>query len=148
MKGRIWLEGCGAGILFTLAYTWFHISPLHTDLYHRQLPMNVYWGITGDLAALCLFFALIFRLLRKYDREGSSLWWAFIAGVLAARLAAGLAVAGLIGYGVATPGRAFGIVCGALVLMWTVRRAWYQAAVKTARFSLLLAGICDLLDAA
>ena len=46
MKGRVWLEGCGAGILFTLAYTWFHISPLHTDLYHRLLPMNaVYWGV-------------------------------------------------------------------------------------------------------
>ena len=46
MKGRTWLEGCGAAILFTLAYTWFHISPLHTDLYHRLLPMNsVYWAL-------------------------------------------------------------------------------------------------------
>ena len=55
MKGRTWLEGCGAAILFTLAYTWFHISPLHTDLYHRLLPLNsVYWGVAIDVVVMCL----------------------------------------------------------------------------------------------
>ena len=141
MKGRLWLEGCGAGILFTLAYTWFHISPLHTDLYHRALPLNtVYWGVAIDLAVVCLLFTLIFWLLDKYDGAGRTLWWLLLGGVLAARTAAGLAVAGLIGYRIATPTRVFLAAGAAGMLLWVVRRGWFSAAVRSGRFVLLLLG--------
>ena len=141
MKGRTWLEGCGAAILFTLTYTWFHISPLHTDLYHRLLPMNsVYWGVAIDLAVVCSLSALILWLLDKYDAPGRTLWWLLAGAVLAARTTSGLAVAGLIGYRAATPGRVFFVACGAGVLVWVVRRGWYAAVVRSARFVLLLLG--------
>jgi len=141
MKGRVWLEGCGAGILFTLAYTWFHISPLHTDLYHRLLPLNaVYWGVAIDVAAVCLLFALLFGLLDKYDGAGKSLWWVLLGGVLAARTASGLAVAGLIGYRIATPARVFVAASVVGLLLWVVRRGWFRGAVRAGRFVLLLLG--------
>lgn len=141
MKGRVWAEGCGAAILFTLSYTWFHISPLHTDLYHRLLPMNaVYAGVAIDLAMLCAISALILRLLEKHDGEQLSLWWVLIGGILAARTTAGLAVAGLIGYRVATPARVFIAACVVGVLLWLVRRGWYSQVVRSGRFVLLLLG--------
>ena len=141
MKGRIWLEGCGAGIVFTLAYTWFHISPLHTDLYHRALPMNsVYWGVAIDLAAVCIVCALALWLLEKYDATGKTVWWTLCGAVLAAQMTSGLTVAGLIGYRVATSARAFGVVCAAGLLLWLAKRKWYSAAVRSARFLLLLIG--------
>ncbi len=140
MKRYVWLEACGAAILFTLAYTWFHISPLHTDLYHRLLPLNaVYWGVAIDVVAVCLFFVMIFRLLEKHDAKGVSLWWVLLGAVLAARTTTGLAVAGLIGYRVATPARVFVAVCVLGLLLW-VRRRWYAVVVRSARFVLLLLG--------
>ena len=141
MKSRIWLEGCGAGILFTLAYTWFHISPLHTDLYHRALPMNrVYWGVAIDLAAVCLLWILFLRLLDNYDGGFRTLFWTLIAAVLAAKTASGLSVTGLIGYRVATPLRVFCIVFGGGLLLWFARRSLYSATVRSGRFLLLLIG--------
>ena len=141
MKRYVWLEACGAAILFTLAYTWFHISPLHTDLYHRLLPLNtVYWGVAIDVAIVCLLFVFIFWALVKYDGECKTLWWVLLGGVLAARTTAGLAVAGLIGYRVATPARVFIAACGAGLLLWVVRPEWYRVAVRSARLVLLLLG--------
>jgi len=141
MKSRTWLEGCGAAILFTLTYTWFHISPLHTDLYHRLLPMNaVYWGVAIDLGVVCLFFALIFWLLDQYDGAAGTPWWLLLGAVLATRTASGLAVAGLIGYRVATPARVFGLTCLVGLLLWLARRGWYATVVRSARFVLLLLG--------
>ena len=141
MKGRTWLEGCGAAILFTLAYTWFHISPLHTDLYHRLSPMNsVYCGVAVDLAVMCLLFALIFWSLEKHDAQDKTLWWLLLGAVLAARTTSGLAVAGLIGYRVATPVRGFVTACAAGLLLWVVKRGCYAAAVRSAQLVLLLLG--------
>jgi Sulfatase len=141
MRGRSWLEGCGAGIIFTLAYTWFHISPLHTDLYHRALPMNsVYWGVAIDLAAACITCAFVLWLLEKYDAEGKTIWWTLCGAILAAQITSGLAIAGLVGYRIATSGRVFAITCATGLLLWLLRRKWYSTAVRSARYLLLLIG--------
>jgi F0F1-type ATP synthase assembly protein I len=141
MRGRLWLEGCGAAILFTLAYTWFHISPLHSDLYHRFLPMNaVYWGVAVDVILVCLFLVLVFYVLDRLDPGGRTLWWTLLGGLLAARTAYGLAVAGLIGYPIATPVRVFLLFCAAGLVFWIWKRNWYRQAVRGMRFFLLLLG--------
>jgi hypothetical protein len=141
MKGLVWLEACGAAILFTLVFTFFHISPLHSDLYHRLLPMNtVYWGVAIDVTLVCLFFVLILHLLDKHDAAGATLWWLLLAGVLAARTVSGLAVAGLIGYRVVTPSRVFLFCVLAGLALWIWKRNWYRRVVRSMRFVLVLLG--------
>ena len=100
----------------------------------------MYWGVAIDVAAVCLLFVLIFRLLEKHDARGKSLWWALLGAVLAARTTTGLAVAGLIGYRVATPARVFVAAIALGLALWLARREWYGVLVRSARFVLLLLG--------
>jgi hypothetical protein len=89
---------------------------------------------------VCALFALIFWLVEKHDGQGSSLWWVLLGGVIAARTASGLAVAGLIGYRIATPARVFLAACATGLRVWAVKRDWFNAAVRSGRFVLLLLG--------
>ena len=82
---------------------------------------------------------MIFRLLEKHDAKTCRCGGLLLGAVLAARTTTGLAVAGLIGYRVATPARVFVAVCVLGLLLW-VRRRWYAVVVRSARFVLLLLG--------
>jgi hypothetical protein len=139
----IWLEGCGAGILLMLRYTWLHLSPLHTDLYHRLLPMNaVYGGVAIDLLAACLLCVLILWVIERLDAQGSSLAWTIVGALLVTQAWAFVVWLGYINVHLIKPVW-LALVCIAAGLgLWFWRRPFYGRGVKVFRGALALLGIC------
>src|SRR5581483_3318594 len=82
------------------------------------------------------------------QKQGSSarrlilLLWALWFGLLAARTVAGLIVAQVLWWQQITTGRAFLVVAVALAAVWLASGTWYQGAVRSLRFALMLLGFC------
>ena len=134
------MEGAGAAILLTLPLLWLHIAPLHTDLYHRFLPMNtVYGGLLIDLVAALLVSTLVLWLLDRYDAPARSLWWLPVFAILLLRIAVCLGNAELLSRKI-SPDRVF-LVCAIIgLLLWALRRDAYSATMRGARITLALVG--------
>jgi Sulfatase len=136
----LWLEGAGAAILLVLPLIWLHIAPLHTDLYHRLLPMNtVYRGALLDLLAAILLSTVVFWILHRRDPDAKSLGWLLVIAVLLMRTAACLGNAELLSRRI-SPNRVFFASLLAGLLLWFLRRSWYAAAMRIARTLILLVG--------
>lgn len=143
----VWFEGAGLAILLMLRLIWVHISPLHEDLFHRNLPMTaVYRGIFIDFTVVCAAGIALLRWMDRRDRESRSPWWIAIAAVAAVR-AAGWAQETWAAASFLRPTTIFAGLVAAGVLLWVLRRAWYSAAVKSIRLALMLIGfsICWML---
>ncbi|MGB7189349.1 MAG: hypothetical protein WBD10_04380, partial [Acidobacteriaceae bacterium] len=140
---RLWLEGCGAGVLLMLRYAWPHLSPLHTDLHHRMLPMNsVYGAVAIDLAVVCLVCVAVFWLLDRFDAEGMTLAWTVVAAGLFTQAWAFFVGQGYINVHLIKPVW-LALVCMVIgVVLWFWRRAWYRGTVKMFRGGMALLGIC------
>lgn len=139
----IGLQGCGAAILLMLGILWLHISPLHSDLYHRLLPLNhVYWGVAIDLAVVCVLTTTVLLLIEKADSKQHSFWWAIVAALLIWRLHIFLIWQGSL------PARPFKpvftlLICLAVGLALFFRsRSGYMRMVAGLRLVLALAGVC------
>ena len=145
----MWLEGCGAGILLALYTLWQHLSPLHTDLYHRLLPMNtVYGGAAIDLVIVCLLCTGALWLVQRFEAKGDGILWAVVAIILIKRI-------GDFAVGVAWQSgvsQRYFVTVHALVialsvagpLLWLLRRSWYKRAVPGFRGFLAAMGFCTL----
>lgn len=139
----ILLEGCGAGILLMLRYAWPHLSPLHTDLYHRMLPMNsVYGAVAIDLAIVCLVCAAVFWVLDRRDAKGTTLAWTVVGAALFTQAWAFFVGQGYINVHLIKPVWLALVCIGVGVALWFWRRVWYRGAVKMFRGGLALLGIC------
>ena len=137
------LEGCGAGILLMLRYTWLHLSPLHTDLYHRILPMNsVYGAVAIDLVLICLLCTGVLWLLERLDVEGGTLWWTIAATIFVTETWAFIVWLGYLDVHLIKPA-ALTIAClvGGVAL-WFLSRSLYKKAVQGFRMVLALVGVC------
>lgn len=142
----VWFEGAGLGVVVMLRLLWVHISPLHEDLFHRNLPMTtVYRGILIDFVVVCAAAVALLLWLNRRDGENRSWWWIAIAAVAVAR-GAGWVQETWAGTP-ANPRTAFVCCAAAFALMWFLRRKWYGVAVKTLRVALMLMGfsICWML---
>jgi Sulfatase len=134
------LEGCGIAILLMLKYLWWHISPTHTDLFHRLLPMNsVYGGVVIDLAVLCLICTGVVWLLDRFDPENQSILWAAGAIILIVQMCSFLSWGGL-------PLERFRLLIVLCIaagpLLWLWQKRWYGRAVKGGRNVIAAAGVC------
>ena len=138
----VWLQGAGIGVLVMLRLLWVHISPLHEDLFHRNLPMtSVYRGVLIDFLVACAVGIALMRFMDRRDPQSRSWLWIPIAAALMAR-AAGWAQETWIEAAWVTPRRVF-LCCVVIGLaLWIVRRAWYAAAVRCWRVLLLGVGCC------
>ncbi len=145
MKARTWLEGAGVGLLLTLRYTWLHLSPLHSDLYHRLLPLNsVYWGVVIDLIFVSLLASLILGLLDSHDPLRRSLWWALLAAFLVSRVYVFLVWLGIISASLVKPQIVLAVcLCSALAL-WFWARGLYPKVVEAFTLTLALVGLSFL----
>jgi hypothetical protein len=142
MKARTWLEGAGAGLLLTLRYTWLHLSPLHSDLYHRLLPLNsIFWGVAIDLVFVSLLASFILGLLDRYDPSRKSLWWALLAGFLASRVYVFLVWLGIVSASLIKPQLLLILCLVAAIAFWFLARRFYPQAVEIFRLGLALVGL-------
>jgi Sulfatase len=138
-----WLQGCGAAILLMLGILWLHISPLHSDLYHRVLPLNsVYWGVVIDLAIVCALAGGVLSLLKKTDSTQRSAWWAMIAAVLLWRLHLFLIWQGSIPARPVKPNITLLVCIGIGLALRFTSRAGYQRMVQGLQLVLGLVGVC------
>lgn len=136
----LWLEGAGAAILLTLPLLWLHLAPLHTDLYHRLLPMNtVYRGALLDLVAAILLCTLLMAILHRRDPDANNLGWLLVVAVLLMRTALCLGNAELLSRKI-SPNRVFFASALAGLLLWLLRRSWYALTMRAARTLILLVG--------
>lgn len=142
----VWFEGAGLGIVAILRLIWVHISPLHEDLFHRNLPMTaVYRGILIDFVVVCAAAIALLLWMDRRDGENRSLWWIAIAAVTVGRGAGWVQETWA---GTPVNPRIVFISCAAVfALLWVVRRTWYGMAVKSVRVALMLVGfsICWML---
>lgn len=140
---RVLLEGCGAGILLMLRYIWLHLSPLHTDLYHRILPMNsVYGGVAIDLVVICLICTGVLWLLERFDIEGRTLLWTIAATVLVTESWAFVVWLGYLDVHLIKPVvLTLALLVGGTAL-WFLSRPGYKRAVQGFRMALALVGVC------
>ena len=140
---RIWLEGCGAGILLSLGLTWNNLSSWHLDLYGRELPINtVVRAIAIDLIVISVACAGLLWLLERVDWPGRTWVWALFASALVARALDGLAAVDVFDREGVTPLRVFALVLISWLLLWTLQRRWYALSVRGFRFFLLCLGFC------
>lgn len=137
---QILLQGCGIAVLIMLRLVWRHVSPSHSDLYHRMLPMNsVYGGVTIDLAVLCLLCICALWLLDRFDPDTKSLLWSIGGIFVVEQLSAFLVAAGFSSFGL----RLLILVLIALgPLLWLWKRDWYSKAVRGTRVLLFTLGFC------
>jgi hypothetical protein len=137
---RCWIEGAGAAILLTLPLLYLHIAPLHTDLYHRLLPMNnVYCGVLIDLVVAILASTLVLRALHRYDPGANTLLWLLFFDILLMRVAICLGNAEILSRRI-SPGRVFLTAAVAGLLLWAIRRTWYRIVMRSALVTTLLVG--------
>ena len=140
MRGRVLLEGAGAGILCTLSLTWNQLSPYHTDLYHRLLPItSVVRTITVFLVVACIGCAALLALLERLDRERRTLLWAVFFAILALR---GVGEAEIICMHSLPALPVFFAVLAIAILLWFFRRQWYVRLAGGLCGALLLLGFC------
>ena len=128
-----------------LRYTWLHLSPLHTDLYHRLLPMNsVYGAVAIDLVIVCLVCTGALWLLERFDLEGRTLLWMVAATIIVTEVWAFVVWLGYLNVHLVKPTVVTPIclVCG--VALWLLKRSFYQKAVEFFRIGLALVGFCIL----
>lgn len=140
---QVLLEGCGAGVLLMLRYTWLHLSPLHTDLYHRLLPMNsVYGGVAIDLVVVCLFCTGVLWLLERFDRDGRTLLWTIAATIFVTQVWAFIVWLGYLNVHLIKPVLLTVGCLAAGVILWLWKRPLYVKAVRGFRITLALLGLC------
>lgn len=142
----VWFEGAGLAILAMLRLLWVHISPLHEDLFHRNLPMTtVYRGLFIDFVVVCAAGIALLSWMDRRDQQGRSPWWIAVAAIAVARTAGWVQETWA---GTAVNPRMALLICVALfALLWLLRRSWYGLAVKSLRVALMLVGfsICWML---
>ena len=142
---QILFEGCGAGILLMLRYTWLHISPVHVDLYHRLLPMNtVYGGVAIDLAVVCVLCAGVLWLLERFDGEGRTLLWTVAGTIFVTEAWAFFVWLGYLNVHLIKPAWLTLACLSAGTILWLWQRSFYRRAVQGFRMLLALLGICIL----
>jgi hypothetical protein len=142
MKASHWLQGAGAGIILMLCSLWFHISPLHSDLYHRLLPMNsVYWGVAVDLIAICVLSAIVLWLLDRFDPKQQSFCWAIVAAILVWRIHIFLIWLGLMSPRLIRTQLVLIISAFVFLALWFWSRSFYSKAVRGGQLVLALLGI-------
>lgn len=142
MKASHWLQGCGTGITLMLCDLWFHISPFHSDLYHRLLPMNsIYWGVAVDLLVLCVLLAVLCWLFERFDPLQRGACWLVLGAILFWRLHVFLVWQGLLS---PRPWRPtftlFFSLCLGLIL-WSFHRSLYSRVVRGGLTFLALLGL-------
>lgn len=141
ISASVWVgfEGAGLGIAAMLRLLWVHISPLHEDLFHRNLPMiAVYRGIFIDFVVVCAAGIALLLWMRRRDPEDRSPWWIAIAAVVMARVAGWIQETWA---GISVDPRMVFVICAvALALLWILRRTWYGLAVKSLRVALMMVG--------
>lgn len=143
MKGSSWLRGCGLAILLMLGILWVHISPAHSDFYHRLLPLNsVYWAVGIDLAVMCVACTVVLWQIERADPARRSFWWAVVAAILMWRLNV---FVDLQGWLAAKPYRPIYTLliwaCIGLAL-WFWSRSLYVRLVRGFLLTLALVGLC------
>ncbi|HLJ78261.1 MAG TPA: hypothetical protein VKT75_12645 [Acidobacteriaceae bacterium] len=149
ISASIWVafEGAGLAIVVMLRLLWVHISPLHEDLFHRNLPMTaVYRGILIDFVVVCAAAIALLLWMDRRDPEKHSFGWIFVAAIAASR-AAGWAQENWVDASFITPCAVFLSFAAAGVLLWVLRRRWYGVAIQGLRLALMLVGfsICWML---
>jgi hypothetical protein len=143
IKGRLWLEGAGTGIVLSLGLCWNQISPTHIYLYHRLLPVTTVVRATViDLVLACLFGTALLWVLDRIDAKGRTLLWLVFAAVLVARVVGGLMAAEVILRLAIVPIKFWLPVSIIGLLLWIFARDAYAASVRGLRVLLLLLGIC------
>lgn len=84
MRGRIFLAGLGAGILFTLPYTSPLLSPDHLLIYHSQAPVrSVAAALLIDFAVLGVTGALVAAWLGRSRNRDLHPGWILIGAAVA-----------------------------------------------------------------
>ena len=137
---RCSIEGAGAALLLMLPLLYLQISPLHTDLYHRMLPMNTaFRGMFVDLVVSIAVCALLARLLDRLDGAGKTLWWLLALDFLLMRLTICLGNEEILSRKI-SPTRVFVAMAIVGLLVWLARRSWYSAIVRGARMTVVLVG--------
>jgi len=140
---RILLEGCGAGVLLMLRYTWLHLAPLHVDLYHRLLPMNtVYGAVAIDLVVVCVFCAVVLWLLERFDPDGRTLLWTVVATIFVTETWAFIVWLGYLNVHLIKPAILTVICLAAGGGLWYWQRPLYRKAVQGLQGVLALLGVC------
>ena len=140
-RWQLWLRGAGAAILIALPLMILHITPSRQTLYHELLPMNsVYQGVLIDFLVVWLGSVFSLWLMERWERQQRGLVWLLFAAFLAMRLLRGLVVAELISPKWIGAGRLFLILVAAGLVLWFVRRTWYDSLVRGMRMLLLLLG--------
>lgn len=143
----VWFEGAGLAILIMLRLLWVHISPLHEDLFHRNLPMTtVYRGIFIDFVVVCAASVALLLWMDRTDPENQSLAWIAVAAMAMARMA-GWMQETWVAASFVTPRIVFISLAVLGVLLWILRRRWYGLAVQGVRCALMLVGfsVCWML---
>jgi hypothetical protein len=140
---KAWLQGCGAAILLMLGILWLHLSPLHSDLYHRLLPLNhVFWGVAIDLAIVCVLATAALSLIGRADPGERGLLWAIVAAILVWRLHFFVIWQGWVSPHSSEPIFTLLLCAGIGLVIWLWNRAVYVRLVRGFRFTLALVGIC------
>lgn len=138
----MWLQGFGIGIIVMLRLLWPHISPLHEDLFHRNLPMTpVYRGVLIDFAVVCAAGIALVHWMDRRDPHCRSPWWIVIAAILASREVSWSHEA-LVVFAALTPRTTFLVCLSCGTLLWFFRRSWYGKAVRFFRLGLMAVGCC------
>ena len=140
-RWHLCLEGAGAAILVALPLMILHILPSRQTLFHELLPMNpVYQGVLIDFLVVVAASIFAFWLLDRWTPYHRGLAWLLVAALLVMRLFRGLSVGELISPGTAAGGRIFLLIVAPGLLLWFLRRSWYDPAVRAGRLVLLLLG--------
>lgn len=138
---HLWLESAGAAFLITLPLLWLHITPDRQTHYHELLPMNsVYQGLLIDFIAVVLLCRLVLGALEKWRSPLRTLIWPLIIAFLVVRLFRALVIATWVSPRSAQTGRIFLIVAGLELLLWLLRRSWFNAAMRGSRWTVILVG--------
>jgi len=128
-------------MVLMLRYTWWHISPLHTDLYNRLLPMNsIYGGVAIDLVVMCLFCTAVLSLLERFDVEGRTLLWTIAVTIFVTQVWDFIVWLGYLSVYLVKPMLLTLVCLGAGFILWLSQRSFYRKAVQGFRLLLALLG--------
>jgi hypothetical protein len=143
MKAKTLLQGAGIGVLLTLGLLWNLLSRYNLEIYHHQLPANtVIRAVAVDVVLMSLLGWAVVRLFERFDPQGRSVLWIFLAAALASRAIGGLISAEVIDRKGVTPGHVFLAAALAGLLFWALLRRWYPRGVQAFGGLLFLLGFC------